>query len=104
MLIDYNILKDYQITEVTNKFILNLRSRLGMSMADFGQLFDVTHAQVYKWERALSSPPNATKIQMLQIDKKIKEQGAVKVSDNLKGILVVGGFTLVLLWLFNAFD
>lgn len=104
MKIDYNVLNEYQLEKIDAKWILNLRSKLNMSRVQFGKLFDQTHAQIYKWENGLSLPTNMVKIQMIRLEKQIATQGGQKVGDTLKGLLIVGGFALVFLWLFGSVD
>lgn len=41
---------------MTNEYIIGVRKELGLSQAQFGQLFDVHPMTVSKWERGILNP------------------------------------------------
>ena len=81
--------------------IVALRSSLGLSQADFGQLFGAHAMTVSKWERSLLTPSAYQQALMQQFKITADSQAALD-QEKVKNLLVGAGVVAALVWLLGA--
>ena len=81
--------------------IAALRKSLGLSQAEFGQLFDAHSMTVSKWERGVLVP-SAYQHALLQQFKRTADVKKEKAKQELKNLLIGAGVVAALVWLLNA--
>jgi transcriptional regulator with XRE-family HTH domain len=81
--------------------IARLRSDLGLSQVEFGQLFGTHFMTVSKWERGLLHP---TAYQMALMDqfRTTADQKKTLAQEEVKKLLVGAGVVAALVWLLGA--
>lgn len=79
--------------------VQNVRKRLNLTQAQFGQLFGIHPMTVSKWERGELSPSDYQKALMMEFAKAAKEK---QVRNTLAGVLIGMGIAAALLLLLNA--
>ena len=85
--------------DMDTEAVQNIRKRLNLTQAQFGQLFGIHPMTVSKWERGELSPSNYQKALMMEFSKAAKEK---QVRSTLAGVLIGMGIAAALLLLLNA--
>lgn len=78
-----------------------LRRDLGLSQAEFGQLFGAHSMTVSKWERSLLSPNAYQQALMSQFRRTVDDQ-KTRDSEKVKNLLVGAGVVAALVWLLGS--
>ena len=81
--------------------ILQLRTDLGLSQVQFGQLFGVHFMTVSKWERGVLVP-NTYQLALMDQFRKTATAKKVEAQEQLGKILVGAGLIAALAWLLTA--
>lgn len=81
--------------------ILQLRTDLGLSQVQFGQLFGVHFMTVSKWERGVLSP-NTYQLALMEQFRKTANAKKAEAHEQLGRILVGAGLIAALAWLLAA--
>lgn len=85
--------------------IIQLRQKLGWSLASFGKYFGVTAQAVLKWERGTAIPNDFAMAAMIQLRKRldhaVKEKQKQEFINGLRRALLTGGVIALLTFLFN---
>lgn len=81
--------------------ILRLRKTLGLTQAEFGQLFDAHSMTVSKWERGVLVP-SAYQQALLQQFKCTVDAKGEQGAPLLKNLLIGSGVVAALTWLLGA--
>lgn len=81
--------------------IARLRSELGLSQVEFGQLFGTHFMTVSKWERGLLHPTAYQMVLMDQFRKTVDHKKAL-AHEEVKKLLVGAGVIAALVWLLGA--
>ncbi len=81
--------------------IFQLRSDLGLSQVQFGQLFGTHFMTVSKWERGVLGPSDYQMVLMEQF-RKTADQKKAQAQEQLGKILVGAGVIAALIWLLGA--
>ena len=81
--------------------ISGLRQSLGLSQAEFGQLFGAHAMTVSKWERGILRP-SAYQFALMHQFKTTADAKAGKDKQELKNLLVGAGVVAALLWLLSG--
>jgi putative transcriptional regulator len=81
--------------------IANLRRALGVSQAEFGQLFGTHAMTVSKWERGLLAP-SAYQLALMQQFRQTADQRKAEAQDKVKNLLVGAGVVAALVWLLGS--
>jgi len=81
--------------------ILQLRTDLGLSQVQFGQLFGAHFMTVSKWERDVLKPTDYQLVLMEQFRKKA-DQKKVQAQEELGKLLIGAGVIAALAWLLAA--
>ncbi len=76
--------------------VSKLRSKLGLSQAQFGNLFGVHPMTVSKWERGILRPTDYQSALMQEFEKASKEK---EVRDTIGSVLIGAGIAAALLLL-----
>lgn len=82
-----------------------IRLNAGLSMGKMADLLGVNQKSIYNWENNISSPPELHLNVYQRLDEKIKiyksQNNKEPINNTLKQILVFGGITAILVWLFK---
>lgn len=93
---------------LTAEQIQSIRRSTGLSLADFGQLFGVSHATVISWENGTTRPDAFKQAALTQLDKKVRKQLNNKPNEDiaklLKGVLITAGIVGFIMLLANMDD
>lgn len=81
--------------------LLQLRTDLGLSQVQFGQLFGVHFMTVSKWERGLLVP-NTYQLALMEQFRKTANLKKVEAQEQLGKLLVGAGLIAALAWLLAA--
>lgn len=81
--------------------IATLRRTLGVSQAEFSQLFGTHAMTVSKWERGLLVP-SAYQQALMQQFRKTADQKQAEAQEKVKNLLVGAGVVAALVWLLGA--
>ena len=81
--------------------IVSLRQALGLSQAEFGQLFGAHSMTVSKWERGLLLPSAYQQALMAQFRQTADKQQAL-AQEQVKKLLVGAGVVAALIWLLGS--
>jgi transcriptional regulator with XRE-family HTH domain len=81
--------------------IVTLRRALGLSQAEFGQLFDAHPMTVSKWERGLLRPSAYQIALMRQFEQTVAAKREA-TKEQVKNLLVSAGVVAALIWLLGA--
>ena len=81
--------------------IAALRHDLGLSQAEFGQLFGAHAMTVSKWERSLLSPSAYQQALMHQF-RVTADRQTTQAQDTVKNLLVGAGVVAALVWLLGS--
>lgn len=81
--------------------ITALRKAIGLSQAEFGQLFGAHAMTVSKWERGVSQPSTYQLVLMEQFQHTAKKKEA-EAKEQVKQLLIGAGVVAALLWLLSA--
>ena len=84
-----------------SKSIAVLRRDLGLSQAEFGQLFGAHAMTVSKWERAVLSPTAYQQALMEQF-RRTADQKQAQAQEQVKRLLVGAGVVAALVWLLGS--
>lgn len=90
---------DY-IVEMDSNEIVELRRRLGLTQAEFGQLFGAHGMTVSKWERGVLMPTSYQAALMDQFDRTAQQRA--DPSEQVKKLLVGAGVVAALVWLLGS--
>ena len=88
-------------SDVNPDEILHLRTDLGLSQIQFGQLFGVHFMTVSKWERGVLSP-NTYQLALMDQFRKTANAKKAEAQEQLGKILVGAGLIAALAWLLAA--
>lgn len=86
---------------MTKEQIFSLRSALGLSQVQFGQLFGVHFMTVSKWERgaAVPSPYQTALLNQFANTAAVQKEHA---QEQVKNLLIGAGVVAALIWLLTA--
>ena len=88
-----------QVRSFASRSIINLRSRLGLTQPEFGQLFGIHWMTVSKWERGLLEP---TAYQTALMNEFLTATKKREVDVQVKAILIGMGIAAALFFLLSA--
>ncbi|HKB60166.1 MAG TPA: helix-turn-helix domain-containing protein [Gallionellaceae bacterium] len=85
---------------MTPSEIAVLRKSLGLTQADFAQLFDAHVMTISKWERGVAVP-SAYQVSLMEHFKQKAEQQAEQAKTEVKNLLIGAGVIAALVWLLS---
>lgn len=81
--------------------ITALRKAIGLSQAEFGQLFGAHAMTVSKWERGVSHP-SAYQLALMEQFQHTAEKKEAEAKEQVKQLLIGAGVVAALLWLLSS--